>query len=63
MINTTRGYQMDTAELTEKTGTFENDREITKWVEYWDGDDMVHRSVHVQLKWGAFAQTELASFG
>ena len=63
MINTTRGYQMDTAELTEKTGTIDNDRETTNWVEYWDGDEMVHRSVHVQLKWGAFAQTELAELG
>lgn len=48
-VQTTRG-EMDEADLTKKEGAIENDHEFTKWVEYWIGDELVHRSVHVHLK-------------
>jgi hypothetical protein len=49
LIQTTHG-EMDVALLTKKDGVLENDHEITTWVEYYLGEELVHRSVHVQLK-------------
>lgn len=49
MITTTKGL-MDPSLLEKKTGSKETDNEITNWVEYWDKDGMIHRSVHVHLK-------------
>jgi hypothetical protein len=51
MITTTKGL-MEESLLEKKTGVIDNENEITKWVEYWLDDEMVHRSVHVQLKQG-----------
>lgn len=48
-VQTTRG-EMDEADLVKKEGAVENDREFTKWVEYWFENELVHRSVHVHLK-------------
>jgi len=49
MITTTKGM-MDESTLTKKTGTdhFENGQ--SNWIEYYDGDELVHRSVHVNLE-------------
>lgn len=49
MITTTKGM-MDEAMLRKVEGTIDNDNENTYWVEYWDGDELVHRSARVQLK-------------
>lgn len=51
MINTTHG-EMDEAILRKVEGVVDNDIEHTSWVEYWSGDELVHRSVHVALKQG-----------
>ena len=50
MIVTTTYGDMDDSLLEHREGTFEDDNELTTWVEYWKGDELVHRSVHVTLK-------------
>lgn len=50
-ITTTRGL-MDPDTLIKKEGVVENDNERTTWVEYYLGEELVHRSVHVVLKKG-----------
>ena len=63
LITTTKG-EMDESLLEKKTGFIDNDNEYTTWVEYWHGGELVHRSVHVQLKKApTFAGAEAASFG
>lgn len=50
----------DRRTLTPKSGTIDTDAEHTTWVEYWDGSQLVHRSVNVRLKrWPQFAETQL----
>lgn len=51
MVSTIYG-EMDESDLEKKTGTVENDNELTNWVEYWLKGELVHRSVHVHLKQG-----------
>lgn len=51
MITTTKGL-MDENLLRKETGTIDNDVEHTTWVEYWLEDELVHRSVDMQLKQG-----------
>jgi hypothetical protein len=51
MINTTHGM-MDESLLTKKEGSVNNDNEHTTWIEYYLGDELVHRSAHVTLKKG-----------
>ena len=51
LITTTHG-PMDPALLRRVDGTVDNDNECTTWTEYWLGDELVHRSVHVTLKQG-----------
>ena len=48
-VTTTKGL-MDEELLEKKEGTVDNDNELTNWVEYWLDGELVHRSVHVQLK-------------
>ena len=48
-ITTTKGL-MDPAKLRRVDGGVENDHESTKTVEYYLGDELVHRSAHVTLK-------------
>ena len=63
MITTTKG-DMEESLLEKKTGFLDNDNEYTTWVEYWLEGELVHRSVHVQLKKApTFAGAEAASFG
>jgi len=33
-----------------KEGIVDNENEHTTWVEYWNGNVLVHRSAHVTLK-------------
>ena len=49
LVYTTLG-EVDEALLEKKEGTFEDDNEITTWVEYWKDGALVHRSAHVTLK-------------
>ena len=61
LVNTTHG-EMDDSLLERKDGTFEDDNEITTWVEYWLDGELVHRSAHVQLKKAVTFSAEAASF-
>lgn len=61
MITTTKG-NMDEALLEKREGQLENDNETTSWVEYWDGDEMVHRSVSVHLKKPMISTSEIGGF-
>jgi hypothetical protein len=49
LVNTIYG-EMDDSLLEKREGTFEDDNELTTWVEYWKGKELVHRSAHVTLK-------------
>ena len=55
MIVTTTKGEMDDSLLERREGSVENDTETTSWVEYWLAGEMVHRSVHMALKRGVFA--------
>jgi hypothetical protein len=62
IITTTKG-DMDESLLEKREGTVDNDNETTTWVEYWDGEELVHRSAHVTLKkMPTFAGGETSSF-
>jgi hypothetical protein len=54
IVNTTKG-EMDDSLLEKREGSLENDTETTSWIEYWLDGEMVHRSVHMALKRGIFA--------
>ena len=54
---------MDESLLEKRTGVVENDNELTNWIEYWQGDELVHRSVHVQLKKNVVAESIAAIIG
>jgi hypothetical protein len=61
IITTTKG-DMEESLLEKREGTVDNDNELTTWVEYWDGEELVHRSAHVTLKkMPTFAGGETAS--
>jgi hypothetical protein len=49
MITTTHGI-MSESRLRKVEGSVDNDNESTTWVEYYLGDELVHRSAHVTLK-------------
>ena len=55
MIVTTTKGEMDDSLLEKREGSLDNDTETTSWVEYWLDGEMVHRSVHMALKRGVFA--------
>jgi hypothetical protein len=59
MILTTKG-EMDEALLRRVDGSLDNDNESTTWVEYYLGDELVHRSAHVTIK-GVLAEAIAAS--
>ena len=62
LINTTKG-EMEESLLEKKEGSVDNENEYTTWVEYWLDGELVHRSVHVQLKkMPNFVGAEAASF-
>jgi len=62
IVTTTKG-DMDESLLEKKEGLVDNDHEYTAWVEYWLEGELVHRSVHVQLKKSVGLKVEAASFG
>lgn len=51
MITTIKG-PMDESTLRRVDGQYEDGHELTNWIEYYDGEELVHRSVHVHLKEG-----------
>lgn len=61
MVNTIYG-EMDEALLEKKEGVFEDDNELTTWVEYWKDSELVHRSAHVTLKRTPLVGGELQNF-
>jgi hypothetical protein len=61
LIKTIHG-DMEEALLEKRTGSEESDTEIISWVEYWYNDELVHRSVHMQLKQGLDVFGETATF-
>ena len=61
LVNTTHG-EMDDSLLERKDGTFEDDNEISTWVEYWLGSELVHRSAHVTLKQPVSMSGQTGSF-
>ena len=63
MIVTTTKGDMDEALLEKREGNVDNDNEYTTWVEYWLDGELVHCSVHVQLKKSVGLKVEAASFG
>ena len=63
MIVTTTKGEMDDSQLEKREGTVDNDNELTTWVEYWLEGELVHRSVHVQLKQNVLADGVAAMLG
>ena len=57
MIVTTTKGEMDDSLLVRKDGNMEDSNEKTSWVEYYLGDELVHRSVHVGLKQPLLTET------
>jgi hypothetical protein len=53
---------MDDSLLEKREGDVDNDNEYTTWVEYWLDGELVHRSVHVQLKKSVGLTATAASF-
>ena len=63
MIVTTTKGEMDDSLLEHRTGTIDNENELTVWDEYWLDGELVHRSAHVTLKQSpSFAGGETATF-
>jgi hypothetical protein len=61
LITTTLG-DMEASLLEKKEGSVDNDHEFTTWTEYWLEGELVHRSVHVQLKKSVELAVDAASF-
>ena len=49
LVQTTKGF-MDENLLEKREGSVDNDNEYTRWIEFWLDGELVHRSVHVELK-------------
>jgi len=62
VIQTTRG-EMDECDLVKREGVLDDDNEHTTWVEYYLGEELVHRSAHVTLKTSPVATAIAAAFG
>ena len=60
MISTTKG-EMDEGLFKRVDGTVDNENELTTWVEYWDGEELVHRSVNITLKQAGVIADALAA--
>jgi len=62
IVTTTKG-EMDDSLLEHRSGTVDNENELTTWTEYWLDGELVHRSAHVTLKkMPGFAGAETATF-
>jgi hypothetical protein len=49
LITTTKG-EIDDSLLEKKEGIIDTENETTRWVEYWQNNELVHRSVDMTLK-------------
>jgi hypothetical protein len=63
MIVTTTKGEMDDSLLEKREGSIDTDTETTSWIEYWLEGELVHRSVHMALKRGVFADGISQSMG
>jgi hypothetical protein len=63
MIVTTTKGEMDDSLLEKREGSIDTDTETTSWIEYWLKGELVHRSVHMALKRGVFADGISQSMG
>lgn len=61
-ITTTHGL-MDESELRRVDGEVENENEHTTWVEYYLGEELVHRSAHIRLKKGVVLDSIAGDLG
>jgi len=63
MVTTTLG-DMDEALLDKREGVVDNDNERTTWVEYRlpGQNEIIHRSVHVQLKRSVTVESIVGGF-
>jgi hypothetical protein len=61
IVATTKGL-MDDSLLEKREGWVDNDQEYTTWIEYWDGEELVHRSVHVTIKEGVGVEGAIGGF-
>lgn len=59
MIVTTTKGDMDSSLLVRKDEQFENDNEKTTITEYYDKGELVHRSVHIDLKTAIFGNSAI----
>lgn len=59
MIVTTTKGNMDSSLLVRKDEQFENDNEKTTITEYYDNGELVHRSVHIDLKTAIFGNSAI----
>ena len=62
MITTTRGI-MDESLLEKRFGVDYAPEADASWVEYWDGSELVHRSVNITIKEGICMKAEQETFG
>ena len=62
MISTTHGLMPESA-LRRVEGSLDDDNELTFWQEYYLGDELVHRSVQVNLKRGANIGALISNIG
>jgi len=68
MINITRDCgktieQADENLFEKREGVFDDENEHTTWVEYWEGEKLVHRSAHVTIKRVQSIQNVAGGFG
>lgn len=62
LVQTTKGY-MDENLLEKREGSVDNENEFTRWIEFWLDGELVHRSVHVELKTNVLADGVAAMLG
>jgi len=61
LINTIHG-QMEESDLIKEIKVYEDDNELTQCIEYTLNEELVHRSVHVQLKKQVEGSLDAAEF-
>lgn len=61
LVYTTKG-ELEEATLEKREGVVDDDRECTRWIEYWLDGELVHRSVHIVLKKAVSAESAVQGF-
>jgi desulfoferrodoxin (superoxide reductase-like protein) len=62
MIITTTHGDMDDADLEKREGREDHNDHFIEWIEYWLGEELVHRSAHVTVTKGVFSDTLIGDF-